>query len=81
MFQSNVSIQLWCYAIKYVVHLIDCTPILFLENSLPFEKFYDKTCDVFGCLCYFNPITTNGKKLDTPVAPESFLGFKLHTKS
>nr|KYP68715.1 hypothetical protein KK1_022356 [Cajanus cajan] len=85
LFHSNLPPSFWNFAIMHVVHLINCIPTPFLQNVSPFQKLYDKPCDistlrVFGCLCYINTLQAHRKKLDPRANPCIYLGFKPNTK-
>jgi len=85
LFQSNLPLNFWCFALSHAAYLINCIPTPFLQSVSPFEKLYQHACDItnlhiFGCLCYVSTITAQHKKLDPRAHPSIFLGFQPHAK-
>ena len=85
LYQAQLPLNFWCYALLHVAYLINRIPTLFLKNTSPYDKLYAQPCDisnirVFGCLCYISTLQNHRQKLDPRAHPCIFLGFKPHTK-
>ena len=56
LFQFNLPLVFWSYALIHFSTLIHCMPIPFLDNKASYEKLYGHPYGitilrVFGCLC------------------------------
>ena len=85
IFQSHIRCQFWSYAIKHVVHLINCVPSPTNWNKTPFEILYVQipdfqTLKVFGCMAYASTYVANRHKFDPRSRRGVFLGFQNGTK-
>ena len=74
LFQANLPLNFWCFALPHAAYLINCSPIPFLNDKSPYEKLYEHPCDisnlrVFGCLCYISTLKTHRQKLDPRAHP------------
>lgn len=57
MFQSKIPTNLWCYAIKHAVFLINRVPSPVISNKTPFDLLYKEqpifsSLRIFSCLCF-----------------------------
>jgi len=85
LFQANLPLIFWHFAVLHVVLIINCITTPLLQNMTPYKKLNGTLYDisslcVFGCLCYSSTITSQRKKLDDRVVSGIFLGFQPHTK-
>jgi len=66
---------------NHVVHLINRTPSVVIENRIPYDLLHGKMLDitslkVFGCLCYVSSLDRNKNKFDPKSRKCMFLGYK-----
>jgi hypothetical protein len=85
IFQSNLHMIFWNYAVSHAPHLINRLPTKFLNNKSPYEVLNGNLPDishlkVFGCLAFASTSSTNRSKLDSRSRKCLFLGFHLGTK-
>ena len=85
LFQANLPLNFWCFALPHAAYLINCIPTPFLNKKSPYEKLYAHPCDisnlrVFGYVCYVSTLKSHRQKLDPRAHPCIFIGFKPHTK-
>lgn len=65
-FQSSIPIQYWGDCVQTTCYLINCLPIVVLENKSPFEKLngdmpYILHLRTFGRLCYATSLGSKDK--------------------
>jgi len=46
LFQSNLPVVFWCFAIQHATFLINYMPTLLLNNATPYERLHKKLCDI-----------------------------------
>ena len=68
IFQDHLPFIFLDFVVQHVTYLINCTLTPLLQNIAPYEKLYDKPCDIsnlriFGCLCYSSTLTAHRKKV------------------
>jgi len=81
---SKLDYRLWEYAAHYANYLYNITPHKGISNSIPNEKFYEKTVDLkyvktFGCISYYKDFSQNKRKFDPNGKKGVFLGFNFDT--
>ena len=84
MFQSKIPTNLWCYAIKHVVFLINPIPSPDISNKTPFDLLYKEqpnfsSLKIFGCLCFASTNIPH-YKFEARSRKWAFLGFFNGTK-
>ncbi|XP_019436494.1 PREDICTED: uncharacterized protein LOC109342873 [Lupinus angustifolius] len=85
LFQSNLPICFWNYAIAHSIHLINRQPTKYLSNKSPFEVLYKTLPDLthlrtFGSLCYASTLAAKRHKLVPWSRRCVFLGYRQGTK-
>jgi len=81
LFQSNMPLIFWSYAVNHAVHLINTTPSVAIDNRIPYDLLHGKMPDitslkVFGCFCYVSSLDRNRNKFNPKSRKCMFLGYK-----
>jgi hypothetical protein len=58
LFDSRFPLQMWAYALQFILTVYNRTPRKALRGKIPYEEMFRKPCTVkyfrrFGCACYF----------------------------
>jgi hypothetical protein len=69
LFQSNLPISFWSFAVRIATYLINRLPAHFLKHKTPYEMVFGHAPDlqnlrVFGCLAYSNTLSSGRTKFD-----------------
>ncbi|KAL1355581.1 hypothetical protein AAHE18_05G123200 [Arachis hypogaea] len=85
IFNSNLPLCFWHYAVAHAVHILNRTPHIKIAPCSPYQVLYHtlpdiKRLKVFGCLVYASTLVSHRRKVDTRARKCVFLGFKSGTK-
>jgi hypothetical protein len=85
LYQSNLPISFWSYAVVHAVFIINKIPTPLLQNRSPHELMHGALPDlqilkVFGSLVYASTLQNNRTKLDPRGRKCIFLGYKQGVK-
>ena len=85
IFQSNLPLCFWNFAIAHAVFLMNRTPNINLKGYSPYQILHNKLpylnhLKVFGSLCYATSLMAHRRKFDSRARQCIFLGFKKGTK-
>ncbi|KAK8923598.1 hypothetical protein KSP39_PZI019101 [Platanthera zijinensis] len=81
MFQMQVPVEYWNFAVSTACHLINRLPSYVLNFASPLQLLYPSTNPtsltprVFGCVCYFHHLGPPSDKLAPRAAKYMFVGY------